>query len=440
MSTQTVVQPQEGYLEAFAEFERGAATSPSWLTPLRKAAISRFREVGFPTRHDEEWRFTNPAPLADTNFQPAKPGGAAVTATEIAPFLFPEMGATTLVFVDGSYVSALSSLGTMPQGVTVSSLAEAFAAHHPAIEPHLARYAKFETTFPALNTAFLSDGAFVHIPKSMVVTEPIHLLFVSSASATPTLSQPRTLIVAGENSQATVVESYAGLGGAGNLTNAVTEIVVAQHANLDHYKLVRESGNAYHVATMQVQMAQQSVFSSHSINLGGLLVRNDANATLGAEGIECTLNGLSLVDGKRLVDNHTAIDHALPHCNSHELYKYIMDDQSRGVFNGKIYVREDAQKTDAKQTNQTLLLSADAQINTKPQLEIFADDVKCTHGATIGQLDAEQQFYLQSRGIPKAEARDLLIYAFAGDVIRRIKVAALREALDEILLAALPQS
>ena len=438
MSTQTV-PPQEGYLAAFAEFERTAATGPSWLAPLRKAAISRFREVGFPTRHDEEWRFTNPAPLADTKFQPARPGSVTVTAAEIAPFIFPEMGATTLVFVDGAYAPALSSVGTLPKGVTVSSLAEAFAAHHPAIEPHLARYAKFDTTFPALNTAFLSDGAFIHIPKSVAVTEPIHLLFVATASTVPTLSQPRTLIVAEENSQATVVESYAGLGAAGNLTNAVTEIVVAQHAHLDHYKLVRESANAYHVGTMQVQMAGQSVFSSHSINLGGLLVRNDANATLGAEYAECTLNGLSLVDGKRLVDNHTAIDHALPNCNSHELYKYILDDQARGVFNGKIYVREDAQKTDAKQTNQTLLLSADAQINTKPQLEIFADDVKCTHGATIGQLDREQQFYLQSRGIPKDEARDLLIYAFAGDVISRIKVAALREALDAILLAELPQ-
>jgi len=438
MSTQTV-QPQEGYLEAFAEFERDAAAGPSWLTPLRKAAISRFREVGFPTRHDEEWRFTNPAPLANTHFQPAKPNGAVVTAAEIAPFALPEMGTTTLVFVDGRYVSALSSLGTLPEGVVVSSLAEAFAAHHPAIEPHLARVAKFDTTFPALNTAFLSDGAFVYVPKSAVVLDPIHLLFVSTASDAPTVSHPRTLIVAEENSLATVVESYAGLGEGGNLTNAVTEIVVAQNANLDHYKLNRESREAYHVATMQVQLAHQSVFSSHAINLGGLLTRNDANATLGAEYAECTLNGLSLVDGKRLVDNHTAIDHALPNCNSHELYKYIMDGQSRGVFNGKIYVREDAQKTDAKQTNQTLLLSADAQINTKPQLEIFADDVKCTHGATIGQLDPEQQFYLQSRGIPKDEARDLLIYAFAGDVINRIKVAALRDALDAILLDALPQ-
>ena len=438
MSTQTV-QPRQGYMEAFAEFERSAAAGPSWLTPLRKAAISRFSEVGFPSRHDEEWRFTNPAPLADIRFQPAQPGRQSVTAAELAPFAFAEMGATRLVFVDGGYVPALSSVGTLPQSVTVSSLAEAFAAHHPAIEPHLARVAKFDTAFPALNTAFLSDGAFVHIPKGMVVTEPIHLLFVSTTSAEPTVAHPRTLIVAEENSQATVVESYVGTGEGVTFTNAVTEIVVAQSANLDHYKLNRESPNGYHVATMQVQMGRQSVFSSHSINLSGLFVRNDANAILGAEHAECTLNGLSLINGKRLVDNHTEIDHALPNCDSHELYKYIIDDQGRGVFNGKIYVREDAQKTDAKQTNRALLLSADAQINTKPQLEIFADDVKCTHGATIGQLDPEQQFYLQSRGIPKAEARNLLIYAFAGDVVSRIKIEALRDVLDSILLAQLPQ-
>lgn len=439
MSTQTL-QPQEGYLAAFAEFEQETAAGPVWLAPLRKAAISRFDEIGFPTRHNEEWRFTNPAPLADTAFQFAKPGQTTVTAEEIAPFTLPEMGATRLVFVNGSYAADLSSVGALPQGVVAGSLAEALAANHPALKPHLARYAQFNTTFPALNTAFLSDGAFIYVPRSAVVVEPILLLFVSTASEAPTVSHPRILIVAEENSQATVVESYVGLGDHGNLTNAVTEVVVAQDANLDHYKLNRESRSAYHVATMQVELAKQSVFSSHCINLGGLLVRNDANATLGAEYAECTLNGLSVVDGKRLVDNHTAIDHALPNCPSHELYKYILDGEARGVFNGKIYVREDAQKTDAKQTNQTLLLSPDAQINTKPQLEIFADDVKCTHGATIGQLDPEQLFYLRSRGIPKEQARDLLIYAFAGDVINRIKIAALREALDAILLAQLPQS
>ncbi len=437
--TQTL-KPREGYVQAFAEFERGAAVGPSWLTPLRKAAISRFGEIGFPSRHDEEWRFSNPAAIAETPYELAQTGhGLRMTASDIASYAFEEMGGTRLVFIDGGYVPSLTVIGKLPQGAVVGSLSEAFAAHHPAIEPHLARYAKFDTAFPALNTAFLSDGAFVYIPRSAVVKEPIHLLFLTTDAGKPTVSHPRTLIVAEENSRATIVESYAGIGAGTTLTNAVTEVVVGQSANLDHYKLNRESLSAAHVATMQVQMAQQSVFSSHSINLGGSFVRNDANAVLAAEHIECTLNGLALIDGKRLVDNHTAIDHAMPNCNSHELYKFIVDEQGRGVFNGKIYVREDAQKTDAKQTNQALLLSADAQINTKPQLEIFADDVKCTHGATIGQLDPEQQFYLQSRGIPKAEARNLLIYAFASDVVSRIKVPALRAQLDAILLSELPR-
>ena len=255
--------------------------------------------------------------------------------------------------------------------------------------------------FVALNTAALEDGAFVHIPRSAVVEEPIHLLFVSTAHDGPTVSHPRTLILAGENSQATIVESYAGPAGQVYFTNAVTEVVVGENAVVDHYKVQRESVKAFHIATMQVQLARSANFSSHSIGLGGLLVRNDANAVSRRRRLECTLNGLYMASDRQLVDNHTAIDHAMPHCNSHEVYKGILDGHARGVFNGKIFVRQDAQKTDAKQTNQTLLLSNDAQINTKPQLEIFADDVQCTHGATIGQLSDDALFYLRARGIPQ---------------------------------------
>jgi Fe-S cluster assembly protein SufD len=241
--------------------------------------------------------------------------------------------------------------------------------------------------------------------------------------------------VAGENSQCTVVESYAGVPEQIYLTNAVTEVVLAENAVVDHYKVQRESVKAYHIATLQVQLGRTSNFSSHYIGFGGALVRNDANAVLGAEGGECTLNGLYRATDRQLTDNHTSIDHAMPHCNSHEIYKGILDGHARGVFNGKIFVRLDAQKTDAKQTNQTLLLSKDAQINTKPQLEIFADDVRCTHGATIGQLSDEALFYLRTRGIPEDQARSLLTYAFAGDIVSRIKVEAIRAQLDQILLA-----
>jgi Fe-S cluster assembly protein SufD len=274
----------------------------------------------------------------------------------------------------------------------------------------------------------------VSIPKGKVVAEPIHLVFVSTSPGGPTVSHPRNLVLAGVNSQATVVERYVGLGGV-YFTNGVTEIVAAENAVLDHYKVQQEGTEAFHVAMQQVRLGRSSNFASHSIALGGGLVRNDVNAVFDAEGGECTLNGLYLAAGRQLIDNHTRIDHARPHCASHELYKGILDGQAQGVFNGKIYVHPDAQKTDAKQTNKTLLLSEDAVINTKPQLEIYADDVKCTHGATIGQLAEEAIFYLRSRGLGRAEARSLLTFAFANDIISRIKVEPLRARLEATLLA-----
>ncbi len=358
-----------------------------------------------------------------------------MTADALAHYSYDGMTGTQLVFVNGHFQAGLSSQ-EFPAGVTVSTLAAAMDASPELMEAHLGRYAKFTTqAFVALNTAALEDGAFVHLSRSAVVEEPIHLLFLSTPHGGPTVSHPRTLVIAEENSQATLVESYSGTPGAVYFTNAVTEVVAAENAVLDHYKVQRESIKAYHVATMQLHLARSANFASHSVGLGGLLVRNDANAYLGGEGIECTLNGVYLGNDRQLIDNHTEIDHAMPHCNSHEIYKGILDGHSRGVFNGKIFVREDAQKTDAKQTNQTLLLSPTAQIDTKPQLEIFADDVKCTHGATIGQLSDEALFYLRARGIPKDNARALLTYAFASDIVSRIKVDAVRAQLDQVLLA-----
>jgi Fe-S cluster assembly protein SufD len=320
------------------------------------------------------------------------------------------------------------------------------------VQQHLARYARYrDRAFVALNTALMEDGAYVRIPRGVIVEEPIHLLFVGSAAdGAPAVSHPRILIVAEENSQATVIETFVGVGdGVGRptpglpdggvyFTNAVTEIVAAENAVLDHYRVQRESETAFHIATQWVQQARSSNFASHAISLGGALVRTDITAVLDGPGIESTLNGLYVVGGQQHVDTHTAIDHAQPHCNSHELYKGILDGRATAVFNGKIFVRQDAQKTDAKQTNQNLLLSRDAVIDTKPQLEIFADDVRCTHGATVGQLDADALFYLRSRGIDAAEARALLTYAFASDILGRIKVAPLRTALEELLFTRLP--
>lgn len=451
--------PKENYL---AQFETGGniAGGPSWLPPLRRAALSRFAELGFPKRLDEEWRFTQIAPIAEIPFQPASAGAASVTPEQIAPFTFGDDLAAQLVFVNGHYAPGLSTINDLPDGITVGSLADALAANAAVLESNLGRHATFDRApFVALNTAFLQDGAVVTIRRGAALGRdlPIHLLFVStgvsatnnqgaangsesaSGSDGPTVSHPRVLIVAEENSEATIVESYVGVDSGTYFTNAVTEVSVANDARLDHYKVQRESLNAFHVATMQIAMGQGSVFSSHSIVLGGQIVRNDVNAVLNGEHAECTLNGVNIGTGKRVLDNHTSIDHASPNCASHELYKNILDGESKGVFNGKIYVRLDAQKTDAKQTNQTLLLSPDAQINTKPQLEILADDVKCTHGATIGQLDRNALFYLRARGIGEAEGRAMLTYAFAGEIVHRIKVDAVRQQLDDVLLAQLPR-
>ena len=435
MTTDTITATNS-YLSDFTGSDVGSeAPAPEWLRALRARAAARFAAVGFPTRRNEEWRFTNVSPIVETPFALANAAQSYLTAEGLRSFTYEGMGGTQLVFVNGHFHADLSS-PVFPAGVVVSSLAEAMETAPELVQFQLGQSAQFDTqAFVALNTAALEDGAFIHIKRGVVVEEPIHLLFVSVPAAGPTVSHPRTLIVAEENCQATIVESYSGTADQVYFTNAVTEVSVAENAVLDHYKVQRESLKAYHIATMQLQIARSANFSSHSIALGGRLVRNEANAYLGGEGIECTLNGVYLGNDHQVIDNHTAIDHAMPRCNSHEVYKGILDGHSRGVFNGKIFVRQDAQKTDAKQTNQTLLLSPTALIDTKPQLEIFADDVKCTHGATIGQLSDEAEFYLRARGIPKEQARALLTYAFASDIVSRIKIDAIRAQLDQVLLA-----
>ncbi|HZO88657.1 MAG TPA: Fe-S cluster assembly protein SufD [Chthonomonadaceae bacterium] len=434
------IETKDTYLADFARREREAAgRAPAWLTALRQEAIARFGELGFPTRHHEEWRFTNIAPLLEVPFHPAPAEPERLMLERLRAFTFPGLDCCQLVFVNGRYAPELSTFGYLPEGVQVLSLAEALEAEPEAVGAHLARYAEFEQqAFTALNTAFLEDGAFVSLPRGVIVERPIHLLYVSTAPEKPTVSYPRTLFIAGENSQATLIESYAGWDGEVYFTNAVTEIVLGENAVVDHYKVLRESLQAFHIADMRVHLERTSNFASHSITLGGALVRNEVYARLNGEGGECTLNGLYLANGRRLVDNHTAIDHAMPNCTSHEVYKGILDDRAHGVFNGKIFVRPDAQKTDAKQTNKTLLLSEDAQINTKPQLEIFADDVRCTHGATVGQLDEDALFYMRSRGIGEEQARNILTFAFASEIISRIKVEPVRAQLEQALFEQLP--
>jgi len=311
----------------------------------------------------------------------------------------------------------------VPKGVETGNLEDA--------APYLARLASWrDNPFVALNTAFLRDVVFLRVPRGAVIEEPIQLEFLTSSGARPTVSHPRVLIVVGADAHCTIVESY--VGGGSYFTNAVTEIVAGDRAVVDHYKLQRESLEAFHVATRQAQLGRSSNFSTHNISLGAALARNDVGAVL-AEGCEATLNGLYIAGGSQHVDNHTVIDHAKPHGASHELYKGILDGKASAVFNGRIIVRKDAQKTDSKQTNKNLVLSDDAVIDTKPELQILADDVRCTHGATIGQLDEEAAFYLQSRGIGKREARSLLTFAFAQDIVDRIKVQQLRDSLERVL-------
>ena len=422
-----------------AALEARPQGGPRWLQDLRDRAAARFTALGFPTVRDEEWRFTNISPIANAEFVPANGAGPAISEGALTGFLYSD-APYRVVVVNGRFAPELSHLQGLPHGVRVGSLATAVTDEADVVERYLGRLAEFGTkAFSALNTALALDGAYVHIRDGVVLDRPLHLLFVATGpeSAAPMMSNVRVLVVAGDRSQSRIVETYAGPRGAKYFTNAVTEVFVGEAAVVDHYKVQQESVDAFHIASMHVHAGRNANFSSHSLSLGGQIVRNDVAAVLDGEGAECTLNGLYLADGDRLVDNHTAIDHAKPHCPSHEIYKGILGGKARAVFNGKIVVRQDAQKTDAKQTNRALLLSDNASINTKPQLEIFADDVKCTHGAAIGQLDEDAIFYLRARGLTYFEARDMLIHAFAGDILDRVKIEPLRLALESELYTQL---
>ncbi len=433
-------EQNQQYLIEFDRLEQGLngmASSP--VHALRREAIGRFSALGFPTTKQEEWRFTNVAPLTRTPFEPVLQYDThGVTAEVVKRYSLGESIGALLVFINGHWSREHSRLSRLPAGVTVESLASAMRAKSELVGAHLSRYLHFaEHSFAALNTAFMQDGLFIHLPDGTSMDEPVHALFIAAGGHRPFMSSPRNLIVMGKRCSLSLAESYVGLTETPYLTTAVSEVVVGEESVLEHDKLQVEGARAFHVGLTAIHQGGRSTVTSNSISLGGQLVRNEVTVVFGAEGGECTLNGLSVATGKQVVDNHTTIDHAQPHCVSHELYKSILDGAAHGVFNGKIYVRPDAQQTDARQTNKTLLLSDEAVINTKPQLEILADDVKCTHGATVGQLDDEQVFYLRSRGIGLQAARDILTYAFGSDVAGRVHIAPLREQLDALLHARL---
>ena len=437
-----------GAIDVYRQDFRDQKPAPKWLQSLREHGFARFEALGFPTTKNEDWHFTSVSPIAEQSFQLASTGGQiddrressrrkadvlgplGVRPADVDRFGFGEPGWHTLVFVNGMYSPDLS---TSSGAVVAGSLAHAIEAGNPIVERYLGRIANFDRhAFTALNTAFVRDGTLIEILPEAQIEQPIHLVFVSDGDC---VSHPRNLIVAGRHSRASVVESYVSLRDSTYFTNAVTEIVVGEGAHLDHFKIQRESELAFHVGTVEAKQEANSQFHSFSFAVGGSLARTNIYTALDGDAATCTLNGLYLTDGSQHIDNQTSIEHIAPNCPSHEVYKGVLDGRSHGVFNGKVYVRPEAQKTDGKQSNNNLLLSPQARVDTKPQLEIFADDVKCTHGATVGRLDDVAMFYLNSRGIGSEGARTLLTYAFAADVLESIELAAVRESLEKAVLS-----
>lgn len=411
---------------------------PADLQRLRDDALERYMRAGLPTTKDEEFKYTPLPELRETEFLPSY--GSNVFREDLTNTPVGGIEAITLAFVNGEYAPEISTEGALPKGVIFCSLREALESHEELVMRHLGKVhlldGKLGTTnderFRWLNTAYIGEGAFLYLPKDAAVEGLLHVLYLNRADHGPFASHPRNLIVMEEGSEVKILESYIGLGGK-YFTNAVTELSLARNSHLEHTRFQMESLDAVHIGAIAAEQSEDSVLTSNSAMFGAKTSRLDANFWVGGEHAETWLNGTYVGMGEQIVDNHTRIDHAVPNCNSFEVYKGILGGKSTGVFNGKIFVYEDAQKTDAKQTNQAILLSPTAQVNTKPQLEIFADDVKCTHGATVGQLREDARFYLRSRGIPLAQADAILVYAFAAEVLEKITIAPVREALEQAL-------
>jgi Fe-S cluster assembly protein SufD len=426
------------YLESFAEVQkRAAGRDLPWLRNLRESAFARFCEVGFPTTHDEDWRFTNVAAIAKTRFELAR--DAKLSRGELEQFGVAGLGCQ-LVFVNGRFSRELSSMGKLQAGVSVTGLAEEISSNSSELQSHLGRHLNIQRdAFAALNTAFAEDGAYVHVRRGVVTKEPIYLLFVSTAADKPLMTHPRNLIVVENEAEATIVEDYVSIGETPALSNIATELFAGENAMVSHYMIEREHRQAFNISTLRIQQGRSANVSTHSVLLGGGLVRNNVHPVLAGEGGECLINGLFIGNGRQHLDNYMLVEHASPHCASRQFYNGILDDHAHGVFHGRIIVHKDAQKTDAKQTNRNLLLSDDSRIDTKPQLEIYADDVKCTHGATIGQIEENALFYLRSRGIDEISARKLLLLAFANECLDRMAPSVARDHVEKLIHAHLLQ-
>jgi len=441
-----IVKQENTYQAAFRELQSLLADfrRVSWVDRLRESAMDQFERLGFPSVKEEEWKYTNVASIAKIDFSPIVTSkDVPSSADQLELFTYPEARESRLVFVNGILRTDLSSLNGLPEGVVAIDLIEALHSdrYDQPLQEHLARIADYgENGFTALNTAFLGHGALVWIPKGLRIDTPLHLLFASDAAQPNAASFPRVLVIGEENSSGTIIESYTGVKDEVYFTNAVVEIVLKEGARLEHYRVQDESASAFHVATTKADLGRNSSFDTTNITLGAQLSRHNLSVIMDHEGAECWVDGLYIVGTGQHADTHSVIDHKQPHCTSHQLYKGILDGKSRAVFNGKVFVRHGAQKTDAMQTNKNLLLSNDAHVDTKPQLEIFADDVKCAHGAAIGQLDEDELFYLSTRGIHSDLARNLLTYGFAEEVIGKIKIESIKTQLDEAVLHRLNAS
>jgi Fe-S cluster assembly protein SufD len=419
------------YLDQHAKFI-AANGAPEWLVTARRTGIERFATLGFPTTKNEDWHFTSPSPIAEREFTFDAGRSGRVSQADLEPFGF---GANwhTMVFVNGRFAADLSSIAGMERGVRLMPLADAWTSA-PDLVKRVGSVLSDQPTFTALNTAFMPDGAVLHVSRDVEVRAPIHLVFAVDAAGAGRVTYPRNLIVVERGAKATVVESYVGLADSSYFTNAVSEVALGDGATLNHFKIQREAPRAYHVGTVEATQGRDSHFVSFSFATGGALTRTNIYTALAGEGCGATLNGLYMLDAEQHCDHQTRIEHVAPNCFSREVYKGVLDGKSHGVFNGKVYVHPAAQKTDGKQTNNTLLLSENAQMDTKPQLEIFADDVKCTHGATVGKLDEMALFYMKSRGVDAETAKRLLIYAFAADVLESIEQPEVRRTLERIAL------
>ena len=423
------------YLQDFEASAANGGSQPDWLVPIKRGAIDRFEALGFPDRKNEDWKFTSVAQIARAAFGRMAAGDTLLTEADLGPYLIGPSEWPRVVFVNGRFVEALSTVSGLPGGVTVRTLADAVAEEPEFVARYLSHTASVEGhSFTALNTAFITDGVVLHVEPNTVVEHPIHVLYLTDARAGEGATYPRTLVVLDHHAQASLIESYAALHDGVYFTNAVTEVSLQAGSRLDHYKIQRESEQAYHVGTLEARQERDSHFHSLSFAFGGAVSRTNIYTVLDGEGGFVTLNGLYVVHGEQHVDHQTSIEHAQPNCTSHEVYKGILDDRAHGVFNGKVYVHPIAQKTDGKQTNQNLLMSPNAKVDTKPQLEIYADDVRCTHGATVGQLDDQAMFYCRSRGLAPAQAKTLLTYAFAADVLEQIPSRPVAQCLERLVM------